>query len=330
MARQFVKETWPRLAQFFADGREILPNNLSPRLELVKSDTWQSRLFRLAGLTWSVPVSSGYGRRLRFLVWDDSNGKLIGILALGDPVFNLRPRDGLIGWTSDDREERLVNVLDAYILGAVPPYNMLLGGKLVACLVRTREVRDAFWSRYSYLRSVISGKRKRPSLAMVTATSALGRSSLYNRLVLHGYNYFKPIGYTSGWGHFHVPQTLFALMREYLEDCDDEYAKNNRFGDGPNWRLRAIRRSLSLVGLNPDLLRHGVKREVFACELAANTKNFLAGIDSQPVYNGLLTVAEVSELAKIRWIEPRASRRPEFREWRSDKILDILNPQSRP
>ena len=35
----------------------------------------------------------GFGRRLRFLVWDDSNGKLIGILAIGDPVFNLSVRD---------------------------------------------------------------------------------------------------------------------------------------------------------------------------------------------------------------------------------------------
>jgi len=33
--------------------------------------------------------------------------------------------------------KRLVNVMDAYVLGAVPPYNMLLGGKLVASLVRS-------------------------------------------------------------------------------------------------------------------------------------------------------------------------------------------------
>ena len=73
---------------------------------------------------------------MRFIVWDDSNGKVLGILAIGDPVFNLRVRDEHIGWSAVDRKARLVNVMDAYVLGALPPYNTLLGGKLVACLLR--------------------------------------------------------------------------------------------------------------------------------------------------------------------------------------------------
>jgi hypothetical protein len=36
-----------------------------------------------------VPVSNGFGRRLRYLVWDEHNDKLIGLIAIGDPVFNL-------------------------------------------------------------------------------------------------------------------------------------------------------------------------------------------------------------------------------------------------
>ena len=50
-------------------------------------------LFRAATLLWSVPVSRGYGRRMRYLVMDESNNKLIGLFALGDPVFNLKSRD---------------------------------------------------------------------------------------------------------------------------------------------------------------------------------------------------------------------------------------------
>jgi hypothetical protein len=68
---------------------------------------------RLASLTWAVPVSNGFGRRLRYLVWDRNNNKLIGLIAIGDPVFNLSVRDKLIGWTVKDRGERLVNILDA-------------------------------------------------------------------------------------------------------------------------------------------------------------------------------------------------------------------------
>ena len=75
---------------------------------------------------------------MRFLVWDTENGKLIGILALGDPVFNLSARDHHIGWTSTQRKKRLVGVMDAYVLGAVPPYSSLLCGKLIACLAVRR------------------------------------------------------------------------------------------------------------------------------------------------------------------------------------------------
>lgn len=144
----FLRTETPKLLSHFADGDEVIPSRISPRLQLVDADTWEARLFRLASLTWSVPVSQGYGRRMRFLVWDDCNNKLIGLIALGDPVFNLRVRDGLIGWTAQQREQRLVNVMDAYVLGALPPYNQLLGGKMVACLVRSREVRDLFSKRY--------------------------------------------------------------------------------------------------------------------------------------------------------------------------------------
>lgn len=324
--QSFIAEEWPKLREYFADGSDVIVSRVAPRLELIEADTWQSRLFRLASLTWSVPVSGGYGRRLRFLIWDQSNGKLMGIIGLGDPVFNLRARDALIGWTAKDRQERLVNVLDAYVLGALPPYSFLLGGKLVACLLRTKEVRDVFRRRYSKARGVISKKRKHPALALVTTTSALGRSSVYNRLALNGHTFFRSIGYTSGWGHFHIPQSVFDLVRQYLQARRDAYATNNRFGDGPNWRLRALRHGLSLIGLNADLLCHGVGREVFVCEMASNAKSFLTGRARQPRYNGLLSVEQVAGLAKARWLEPRAARRPEYRYWSKNMILRAVTP----
>jgi hypothetical protein len=146
--RAFIKDAFPRLKKYLAEGKDIDPAKITPELELISAGTWQSELFRLASLSWSVPVSNGFGRRLRYLVWDKANGKLMGIIAIGDPVFNLKARDDLFAWTIKDRGKRLVNMLDAYVLGAVPPYNMILTGKLVSCLVRSREIRDDFRERY--------------------------------------------------------------------------------------------------------------------------------------------------------------------------------------
>jgi uncharacterized protein DUF4338 len=326
----FLKNTAPKLFHHFAEGREVVPSAILPRLELVESGTTESDLFRLASLTWSVPVSQGYGRRMRFLVWDSSNGKLMGLIALGDPVFNLRVRDQMIGWTVSAREKRLVDVMDAYVLGALPPYSHLLGGKLVACLTRSREIRDCFSKKYGERKSIISGEKKHAALGMITTSSSLGRSSVYNRLKLDGVTYLDSIGYTTGWGHFHVPAQLFSDMRKYMRLKRHPYSKGNRFGDGPNWKLRLVRAVLDDLGYNSDLLRHGIMREVFASKLATNTERVLRGEVGHFQYRGLLTVKEIGELARDRWLIPRAERRPEFRFWTREQILDLLDLRSKP
>ena len=73
--REFIVEQWPLLRGHFANGSEVDPSRVAPRLELIQAQTWQSNLIRLTALTWSVPVSQGYGRRMRFLVWDETNCK---------------------------------------------------------------------------------------------------------------------------------------------------------------------------------------------------------------------------------------------------------------
>jgi len=149
----FRKE--PELLQHIASGNEIWPTRVSPRLVEVEPDSNEELLFRYASLHWSVPISSGYGRRLRFLVIDEFNNKLIGLIGLGDPVYSLRPRDEWVGWTLADRKKRLSHVMDAFVLGAVPPYSHLLGGKLVAMLAASDTIRKAFKRKYGGARSVI-------------------------------------------------------------------------------------------------------------------------------------------------------------------------------
>jgi hypothetical protein len=322
----FVARQWPALKHHFADGRDIDVPAICPTLELVEANSWQSRLFRLASLTWSIPLSQGYGRRMRFLVWDEAHQALLGLIALGDPVFNLRVRDQWVGWGVEERKRHLVNILDAYVLGAVPPYNDILGGKLVAALVRTRDVRDAFTAKYRHSRGIISGRRKSASLVMVTTASAFGRSSLYNRVRLNGSILYRSLGYTEGWGHFHIPDELFELMRAYLERIGHGYADGFQFGNGPNWKMRAVRKAFECLGIHPGILRHGVRREVFTCELAANARSVLNGTAKTARYDGLQTAAAVGAAARDRWLIPRAGRTDTFRMWRRDAIGTLLSP----
>lgn len=326
-SRAFIDASLPELLVHFASGDDIVPAQVSPRLERIEAGSWQGDLFRLASLTWAVPVSNGFGRRLRYLVWDDQNDKLIGLLAIGDPVFNLSARDNLIEWSTKQRASRLVNVMDAYVLGAVPPYNMLLGGKLIASLIRTRDLYTEFGKAYGDTKGIISKKKKKARLLVVTTSSALGRSSIYNRVKLGETLYMKSIGYTGGWGHFHIPDVLFSDLRRYLKLKRHKYASGHRFGQGPNWKLRATRAALGMLGFRDDLLRHGIQREVFISELATNATKILKSGKGRANLRSLLTAKEVGQLAVKRWLAPRAERRPEYRLWRVENIKDLLTEQ---
>ena len=314
-----------RLLPHFACGSEIDVARIRPRLEVIRGGTWQSDLFRFASYYWSVPISEGYGRRLRYLVWDEHHEKLIGLFALGDAVFNLRARDEHIGWDHRRREDALVNLMDAYALGALPPYNFLLGGKLVASLIRTQDVVDTFRAKYQDTVGLISGKSKHAELVAVTTSSALGRSSVYNRLRLGDQPIFERIGSTSGWGHFHVSDQLFDDLRDYLRLVGDAYADAYGFGQGPNYRLRLIRKALGLLDMDPNMARHGLTREVYFCALASNALQVLRGERKKVRYGTLPTVAEIGAAALERWVVPRAQRRPEFRQWRRKSFLEELS-----
>ena len=322
--KKFINDHYDALSGYFASGSDIDPSRISPVLQRIHAGTEESRLFRLAALTWSVPVSNGFGRRIRYLVWDQYNGKLIGLIAIGDPVFNLSVRDNLIGWNSKERGERLVNLMDAYVLGAVAPYNMLLGGKLVACLVRSRDVYTEFQGTYGNTEGIISGKKKNARLLAIMTSSSLGRSSVYNRLKLDDTPYFRSIGYTSGWGHFHIPDKLFLDLREFLREIDHPYADLHCFGQGPNWRLRTTRAALKALGFKDDLLKHGIQREVFFSELATNAAHMLRTGKGRPNLATLRTADEVADMALERWIIPRALRQPEFSAWTVEDLNSSL------
>ena len=328
-SRPFILEHLPALLKYFASGEDIDAARISPALQRISSGTWEGDLFRLASLTWSVPVSNGFGRRIRYLIWDEHNWKLIGIIAIGDPVFNLSVRDNLINWDVQARSERLVNIMDAYVLGALPPYNALLAGKMVACLIRSRDIYDDFSKLYGRTTGIISHKEKKARLLAVTTSSSMGRSSVYNRLKLGGIEYFRSIGYTGGWGHFHIPDRLFVDLRDYLRLIGHSYADKHQFGQGPNWRLRTTRAALQALGFHDDILRHGIQREVFICELANNALKLLRKGSGRPDLSALLSAEEVAKLAVERWMLPRSQRMPEFKTWKRESIVALLDEKLR-
>ncbi len=301
-----------------ASGSELCPSRISPRLVEVLPESEEELLFRYASLHWSIPVSSGYGRRLRFLVVDDYNNKLIGLIGLGDPVYSLAPRDEWVGWTLSDRMKRLGNVMDAFVLGSVPPYSYLLCGKLVAMLAASNTIRRAFKRKYGGRRSLIKRKVHDGRLALITTTSALGRSSVYNRLRFGDRLLYQSVGFTKGSGEFHFSNGLYGAITEFAEEYCQPTAKQERWGTGFRNRREVIKKCLPALGLSSDWIYHGVEREVFVVPLARNTREFLQGQHGRLArYHESET--QIFEYFRDRWLLPRASWDERFKSWDKDK-----------
>ncbi|MBS3895410.1 Druantia anti-phage system protein DruA [Silanimonas sp.] len=306
-----------RLLTYIADGREVDPERIRPRLVVVKPDSEDELLFRYARLHWSIPVSAGYGRRLRFVVYDSTNGKLMGIFGLGDPIFSLGPRDRWIGWDKAAKSTRLQCLMDLFVLGAVPPYSQLLCGKLIALMATSREVQTAFGRKYHGSRALISGKPLTARLALLTTTSALGRSSLYNRLSFEGRPVFQSLGYTRGSGEFHFGNGFYGDLRALAEANCEATAKDARWGTGFRNRRELLRKALPLLGLSRDLVYHGVPREIFAAPLAHNALEFLRGEHQRLRHYGH-GVADLFGRFRERWLLPRAARDDSYRSFEAE------------
>ena len=306
-----------QLIERFADGNEVDPHRVEPRLVEVESKSEDELLFRFARLQWSIPVSSGYGRRLRFLVVDEFNSKLIGILGFGDPVFAIRARDEWIGWNMQARRKRLRHVMDAFVLGAVPPYNRLLCGKLVALLATSNEVREAFARKYGGRTGLISHEGFSGDLALITTASALGRSSIYNRLQFETEKALISTGFTSGSGEFQFLNGLYEGIHAYATNHCTPTAKHEAWGTGWRNRREIIRTVLGHIGLSPELVYHGLKRELFVAPLADNAREFLRG-DNSTLAGLDRSSKEIVRWHRDRWLLPRSARVDDYT--RFDKV----------
>jgi len=316
-----IEDAEPRLARHevrllnrIASGDELDPSRVKPRLVEVMPKTEDELLFRYVALHWSIPTSSGYGRRLRFLVEDEQNGKLIGIFGLCDPVYTVKARDAWIGWNSRSRKKRLRNVMEAFILGAVPPYSMLLCGKLVAMLCSSDEVRKAFRRKYGQGKSLIRRKAADGRLALIATTSALGRSSVYNRLRYRERPLMLPIGFTGGWGEFQFSNGAYTQIRDYAEQFCNKTAKHESWGIGFRNRREVIRRVLGSVGLSGQWMHHGVRRELFVMPLAQNSCKFLRGEHRRLLWFHQ-SADELAAFFHERWLLPRSRRNSTYRRF---------------
>jgi len=288
-----------------ADGKEAWNSEIVPFFEVCETQE-QFDLFRIYRYYWSSPYSEYVGRRIKIIVRDMAlpSKPVIGIIALGSSIIHIPERDEYIGWDNKIRSKNIVYTMDAYVLGSLPPYNYLLGGKLLSYLLASKEIRDIYINKYRDKITNISN-RKAYDLACIFTTSLYGKSSQYSRIKYKDILLYKLIGFTKGYGTLHLTDETFNAMFGLLKDKG--IYVSNKFGDGPNWRMRVIRSAAEILNFNSDfLLKHSFKRGIYVTPLAHNYIDFLKGNrDTLDYYN--FSVKELSDYWKNRWLLKRKS-----------------------
>ncbi len=306
---EFIRYALGRYIRYFANGSDINPDAVKPRLYFVENKA-QSELFRLATFLWSVPLSQGLGRQFRWLIIDEHSKTLMGVAMVKSPMRAIKERDTAIGITNENRFRVLNNFLEAAVLGAVPPWNELIGGKLVALSVISTEVRHYAERAYN-----------QPLWAVFTM-SALGRSSIYNRLKYKDRLAAEPIGYSGGWGIFHL-EPFYHELCQVLAENGKQVAPTFDDVSGSMAMMSNLSAALSIIGLPPSFVKHGIRRQIFLFRLVSNLEALISGTDTAPHYIDA-PFADIAAFWKERWLLGRADRVNTWASFRRESIIESL------
>lgn len=215
--RKFLIASTKKVRNYCRDGNEIIPEEISLELREVQSGSFEEILFRWWNIVWwSIPYQRAYGRQMRFLLWDSKHNAPFGLICLQSPVLKMSVRDNSLGIPKEELDIWVNMSMNAQRVGALPPYNELLGGKMVALAMVSNEVREAYREKYKEYISIIKGRKLSSDLLFITTSSAFGKSSLYNRLKYNGEVVAESLGYTQGSGSFHIPEGLYEEILNYF------------------------------------------------------------------------------------------------------------------
>lgn len=211
-----------------------------------------------------------------------------------------------------------VAMADITVCGAVAPYNLVLGGKLVSMLSVSPEVVSAYRDKYAEQESEIASSMagrpivRRSDLVFLGTTSLYGvGSSQYNRLRMKaeriGANQgeqlaFFELGKSEAYGTSQFGSDTVRALVSLVQQSRNGQRVNSIFGEGVSPKLRKIRDGLDALNLPADvLLKHGRQRIVYGVPVARNVREFLLGMDDEPEYVFNLDEPERSTKEIGRW-----------------------------
>ena len=299
-------------------GKNIDPSKIDLEIREIQPNTKNSDLFRWWNLVWwSMPFQPAYGRQIRYVLYDKYHDAIFGLVQLQSPIISLKCRDEYLGIKNEEKVKWINQSLYAQRIGALPPYNDLLGGKMVTLSLTSNKIREIYSRKYTDTVTIINKNILNTNLLFITTTSAFGKSSIYDRLKYHTEKISIHLGYTSGFGTFHISEDLILRIYEMMQNRG--FNTDTCLGSGSSRKMRLLSKGLKILGLN-GFDNHGIQREVFLFPLVYNLHDIIKHGKTPKYINR--SFSDIILWWKNRYCIPRSKR---ITRWRLFDKEDYFN-----
>jgi hypothetical protein len=251
----------------------------------------------------------------------------MGVASLTSPILVCGPRDEWIGWEYPRdkalKKEKLLCCMDLSVCMAIPPYNHLIGGKMVALAMASQQVRQDYADKYRDRVTPTGMSENR--LALITTTSLYGSSVQYNRIRFNGNLLYKMVGYTEGYGNAHLTEQKCAQREEYLQKIGKPIPKG--WGTGRSYRLRVYTAYYREKHNQSQAPNHRQPRSVYVAPLGNRTQAFLCD-ESDNFEPFDYSLGQLVDIWKQKWLSKRLDRPERMARFRgTDPSTDLLSQQ---
>ena len=275
---------------------------LEPYVEMLEqgnakdNETWTL----VRRLIHTMEFTANPGRNLKFFVKDKVTGKLLGVICLGSDVTSLGARDKYIGWSLDNKfkDGKLKHTAIGTTICCAQPlgYNFL-GGKLIAALVTSSVVRDAWKKLYGQ------------TLVGMSTTSLYGIHSMYNSIPL-----WRTMGKSVGRIALKPDDATYEVWHDWVrENMESEYKKATTQKEGVSGpptgvKQKTINLIFRAVGIKASDYEHGFQRGIYYADMYENGKEFLRGEIEEKDLKMKKKYAEDTDYI-MNWWKPKAIKR---------------------
>jgi len=303
----------------YLDFRDLPLNKVNFVLKRCKTKD-EKELWRYVRVIVSSAPWTGYvGKQLKYLLMDEDEEKVFGIIGLGSDLLNLNPRNVFLGIKNMSIQEKLKRInylMNMFVCVGVYPFSLFTGGKLLALVSVSNNIIEDYQKVYD---SPIYG---------ITTTSLYGKSIQYDRLNdpttnLANWNY---LGLTEG---FQSTIHLSSSTRRYIDELFNDLNlslphKKITQTFVITHKLGKVSRFLGLT-VKDILSPGGNKRGVYFCWLINNNQILKSLENCEPNYIDR-SFDDIMDYWKKRWFKRRWKKyHSRSKDLGNYKLEEILN-----